>query len=355
MDKEIEIEDVKDDTTETSSVEFNIVVTSSDPTLELIASKFTSGDIIIPDYQRKFVWDIRRASLLIESFIIGLPVPQVFYYENEDGQQEVIDGQQRITAIAYFFEGYFGPPTAAGNRKEFRLTGLEQRRELDGLTFDALDKKVQRKLKNSTIRAVTVKQLDPEEMYPESVYHIFERLNTGGKPLNSQEIRNAVYRGNILSELNTLNMDENWRTIYGKADADPSQRDIELILRLFALFKNQDNYSPPMKDFLSREMASNKAFDEARAMEFKTAFIDTMQKISEINIDKPFRPRGILNAATLEAIMLVLMENSDLELNIDCYNNLIKDEEFLSAITSNTTNKDQLILRKSRALSHLFQ
>lgn len=112
---QIEIEDFASDETETSTVEFNIVVTASDWTLEILASKFTTGDIIIPDYQRKFVWDIRRASTLIESFAIGLPVPQVFFYENGDGQLEVIDGQQRITSIAYFFEGYFGEADANGN------------------------------------------------------------------------------------------------------------------------------------------------------------------------------------------------------------------------------------------------
>ena len=74
---DIEIEYLTDDETETSTVEFNIVVTSSDWTLELLASKFQGGDIVIPDYQRKFVWDIRRASTLIESFAIGLPVTTI--------------------------------------------------------------------------------------------------------------------------------------------------------------------------------------------------------------------------------------------------------------------------------------
>ena len=136
---EVEIEYLTDDNTETSSVEFNIVVTSNDWTLEMLASKFQSGDIIIPDYQRKFVWDIRRASTLIESFAIGLPVPQVFFYENRDGELEVIDGQQRITSIAYFFEGFFGQEDANGNRKVFKLKGLEQRRDLEGQSFAELE------------------------------------------------------------------------------------------------------------------------------------------------------------------------------------------------------------------------
>lgn len=270
---EIVTDDSVDDVTETSTVEFNIVVTATDWSLDQLSKMFWAEDIVVPDYQRKYVWDMKRASKLIESFAIGLPVPQVFFYENSDGQLEVIDGQQRITSIAYFFDGFFGPPSASGYRKVFRLIGLEQRKDLEGKSFDDLDERTKRKLKNSSLRGVTVKQLSPEEEQPESVYHIFERLNTGGQPLNAQEIRNAVYRGPILAELEELNKDTNWRAIYGKPEPDPKQRDIELLLRLFALFRNIDNYMPPMKDFLSREMANNKAFETERAKDFsKPAF-----------------------------------------------------------------------------------
>lgn len=349
-----EIEENVDAETETSTVEFNIVVTASDWTLELLASKFTSGDIIIPDYQRKFVWDITRASTLIESFAIGLPVPQVFFYENSEGQLEVIDGQQRITSITYFFEGYFGEADDNGNRKVFRLKGLEQRKDLEGKTFEELDDRTKRKIKNASLRGVTVKQLTPEQEQPESVYHIFERLNTGGQPLNAQEIRNAVYRGPILKELEALNSDKNWRKIYGKPVPDPKQRDIELILRLFALFENIANYAPPMKDFISREMAGNKNFDSSRAKRFSAAFPAATRAVVE-TIEKPFRPRGLLNAATLEAVMLTLLEaNADAQFSKQAYDNLLRRKDFLYLITSNTTNTESVNSRKEIAQNELF-
>lgn len=350
-----DIEETIDVETETSTVEFNIVVTATDWSLELLANKFQSGDIVIPDYQRKFVWDIRRASTLVESFAIGLPVPQVFFYENADGQLEVIDGQQRITAIKYFFEGFFGPESAAGNRKIFKLTGLEQRKDLEGKSFEELDERTKRKLKNSSLRGVTVKQLTPEEEQPESVYHIFERLNTGGQPLNAQEIRNAVYRGPILATLEELNCDENWRRIYGKPDPDPKQRDIELVLRLFALFENVDNYIPPMKDFLSKEMAKNRDFKSARAKRFSEAFLAST-KIANEALSRPFRPRGLLNAATLEAVMGALMEHSSGKaFQSKKYNNLFKDQNFITAITSNTTSPDNVKSRRAIAEKVLFE
>ena len=113
----------EDETDETPFVEFDISVAPSDPTLELLSNKFLSGDIIVPFYQRKFVWKIEQASRLIESFLMGLPVPQVFLYVNDEDQLEVIDGQQRITSVKYFFEGYFGEPDSQGKRQVFKLKG----------------------------------------------------------------------------------------------------------------------------------------------------------------------------------------------------------------------------------------
>jgi len=343
------LEEEVDESTETSTVEFNIVVTATDWSLDQLATMFKNEDIVVPDYQRKYVWDIRRASKLIESFAIGLPVPQVFFYENSKGQLEVIDGQQRITSIAYFFSGYFGPPNDRGHQRVFKLSGLEQRKDLEGKTFEELDERTKRKLKNTSLRGVTVKQLSPEHEQPESVYHIFERLNTGGQPLNAQEIRNAVYRGQILAALEDLNLDENWRSIYGKPEPDPKQRDIELILRLFSLFENIDEYSPPMKDFLSREMASNKNFDTQRAERFLTKFRRVSETINQALV-KPFRPRGQLNAATLEAVMGALLElPENTAFTNDRYENLIGSDEFMEAIISNTTSREQVITRRQLA------
>lgn len=348
IDEEISLEETTDEATETSTVEFNIVVTATDWSLQQLAVMFDAEDIIVPDYQRKYVWDIRRASKLVESFAIGLPVPQVFFYENSEGQLEVIDGQQRITSIAYFFGGYFGPPNAKGNQKVFKLTGLEQRKDLEGKSFEELDDRTRRKLQNASLRGVTVKQLTPDEEQPESVYHIFERLNTGGQPLNAQEIRNAVYRGPILAMLEELNMDPNWRTIYGKAEPDPKQRDIELILRLFSLFENINEYLPPMKDFLSREMANNRDFDNDRSKRFVEAFSRASQ-IANDALAKPFRPRGLLNAATLEAVMGVLMENAEAQFTNDIYEKLILEDGFVEAFTSNTTSREQVLSRRQIA------
>lgn len=352
--EEIDIEYLVSEETETSTVEFNIVVTSSDWTLELLAAKFQNGDIIIPDYQRKFVWDIRRASTLMESFAIGLPVPQVFFYENQNGELEVIDGQQRITSISYFFEGYFGQADSKGNRKVFKLKGLEQRKDLEGKSFEELDERTKRRLKNTSLRGVTVKQLTPEQEQPESVYHIFERLNTGGQPLNAQEIRNAVYRGELLKMLEEVNKNKHWRQIYGKSESDPKQRDVELILRILAFYENHENYSPPLKDFLSREMSTHRTLNTDRSKRFADAFSDACESIVS-SIEKPFRPRGLLNAAALEAVMTSTMEHyKNTKITNENYEKLLADPDFQRMIFSNTSDIDNVKQRKMLADRILF-
>ena len=213
--------EVEEELDKSPFVEFDISVSPADPTLELLATQVARGDIIIPFYQRLFVWKIEQASKLIESFLMGLPVPQVFLYVNDEGLLEVIDGQQRIKSVSYFFEGYFGEADSQNRREIFRLKGLSERSEYNGKTFAELSPRDQRKLRNSTLRAINIKQLKPS-LRNDSVFHIFERLNTGGTQLKPQEIRNAVYRGKIVDELKSLSSNGGWRKILGITRPDKS-------------------------------------------------------------------------------------------------------------------------------------
>lgn len=229
--------DVEDENDEVPFVEFDITVSPSDPSLELLVTQINREDIIIPFYQRRYVWKIEQASKLIESFLMGLPVPQIFLYVNDDDQMEVIDGQQRILSVKYFMDGYFGDADSKDRKQVFRLKGLSERSVFNGKSFSDLPLKEQRKLRNATLRAINIKQLKPSNRN-DSVFHIFERLNTGGTQLKPQEIRNAVYRGNIVSELYSLNEIPSWHSILGMKKKDKNQKDVELILRLFSCIKS---------------------------------------------------------------------------------------------------------------------
>ena len=329
---------------ETPYVEFDISVSPSDPTLELLSNQLNNEDIIIPFYQRKYVWKIEQASKLVESFLMGLPVPQIFMYVNNDDQLEVIDGQQRLKSINYFFEGYFGESDNQGRRKIFRLKGLSERSEYNGKTFEDLSTRDQRRLRNSTLRAINIKQLKPNDE-AESVFHIFERLNTGGTHLKPQEIRNAVYRGNIVNQLWDLNENENWQKILKLKNPDKSQKDVELILRLFSLFENWQNYEKPMLRWLNKYMSINRDFDNSKAERFKTEFSRATKIINE-NIERPFRPKNVINSAVLEAVTIAIMEDSSISSDTlsENYEKLLQNNDFIEHISGPTT--DTAVLKR---------
>lgn len=335
--------DIEEENDEAPFVEFEIAVSPTDLSLELIAQKVAQGDIIIPFYQRKFVWKIEQASRLVESFLMGLPVPQVFLYVNEDDQLEVIDGQQRLMSVKYFIEGFFGDEDDKGRKQIFKLKGLSERSDFNGKTFKDLSAKEQRKFRNSTLRAINIKQLKPG-LRNDSVFHIFERLNTGGTQLKPQEIRNAVYRGNIVDALGDLNKTEGWRDILGISKADKNQKDVELILRLFSLFETWNSYEKPMLRHLNKTMDQERSFNSERANRFSKRFPQVVKMIRD-TITKPFRPRSVLNSAVLEAVMVTLLENSKVssEQLKNNYSKLLSKKDFLDTITGGTT--DTLVLK----------
>lgn len=319
-------------------VEFDISVSPSDPTLESLAQKIENGDMIVPFYQRRFVWKIEQASKLIESFLMGLPVPQVFLYINEHDQLEIIDGQQRIMSVKYFFEGYFGEEDNRGRRQTFKLKGLSERSEYNGMTFDDLGEREKRRLRNSTLRAINIKQLTPNDNY-NSVFHIFERLNTGGTALRPQEIRNAVYRGEIVGELQELNEDVDWQAILGLKAPDRGQKDVELILRLFGLFEDWEDYEKPMLRYLNNVMRNSRDFSSDKAERFKDRFPEVTELVNE-TLDKPFRPKRVVNSSVLEAVMVALLEDKGIDAKklAKNYSKLMKDDDFIEATSGATTD-----------------
>lgn len=333
-----DILETEDEIDESPFVEFDISVAPSDPTLELLSTQIDRGDIIIPFYQRNYVWKIEQASRLVESFLMGLPVPQVFLYVNDDDQLEVIDGQQRILSVKFFFDGYFGNADSKGRRQEFRLKGLSEISQYNGKLFSELSTKDQRKLRNSTLRAINIKQLKPS-LRNDSVFHIFERLNTGGTQLKPQEIRNAVYRGEIVNQLKVLNCASDWQNVLGIKKEDKNQKDIELILRLLSLFKRWDTYEKPMLKFLNNGMAEEKTYNSARALEFHKRFKEVSKQVERC-LDRPFRPKGVINAAVLESVMVALLENPDIsDENLkENYPKLLSDNEYNSVIRGSTTD-----------------
>jgi uncharacterized protein with ParB-like and HNH nuclease domain len=338
-------------------VEYDIAAYPSDLTLEVLYKMWGDGnkDITIPGFQRGFVWTIKQASRLIESFLIGLPVPPVFFYIDPQNKNLVVDGQQRILSIVYFYEGYFGVENSKGRRQIFKLTGLNPKSAFYNKKYTDLNEVEKRKLNGSVLRAINIRQLSPKEENT-SVYHIFERLNTGGTPLASQEIRNVVFRGGFVNKLKNLNNNAHWRNILGKKTPDKHLKDVELIIRIFGLAYHLNLYEKPMHEFLNKMAKRYQDGKNKTVVNFSGDFAKVCSIINENFRKRPFNLRGPMNASALDAVFAVLLNNiKSLPKNLsERYEKLFSDPEFANytslATTDVNTIKQRISLVKKRLI-----
>lgn len=324
------------------NLEYEIMNYPADITLGGYVDYWDKKELIIPDFQRNYVWDRIKASKLIESFLLGLPVPGTFLYKQKSKPGFlIIDGQQRITSVVRFIKGTF-------EENIFRLKNVSPRYE--GKSFDDLDEDDKFKLRGAVLRATIIQQINPLD--DTSIYQIFERLNTGGVNLNPMEVRQCVSYGPFVAALKKMNDDPDWRIIMGQQKTDKRLRDVELILRCLALSEKMDAYEKPMKGFLNKFMESNRGKDD----NFDD-MIDNFERTTQYIVmklgEKPFHLRGRLNYGALDSIMAVTLSDtapSDLK---DRFAKLLNDDDYISAISFNTSDESVVNTRLSKAIEYL--
>lgn len=353
---DLELEPItsEDEDYESAPPDYQISTYPADFTLEGLHLKWKAEEILIPDFQRSFVWKQVQSSKLIESFLVGLPVPPVYLYNERQSQYLfVIDGQQRLRSIFYFFEGLFGEE-AQGLRRVFRLTGLSDKSRFFEKTFEELQDEDKRKLKNAVLRSFIVQQLDPND--DTSKYHIFERLNTGGTLLTNQEIRNCVYQGTLVEFLAKLNQAPAWRQILGREVPDNRKKDIELLIRFFAM-RDISVYEKPLKDFLTKFMKKNRDASQEVLLHTQELFERTCNGVLDRLGPKPFHIRSAgLNAAVFDAVMVAFSNHLD-SVSADIkarYKRLIRDPKFDDNTRQGTTDVDTVRQRFNKADRILF-
>lgn len=278
-----------------------------------------------PFYQRRPRWDRDRQSRLIESFLINLPVPPIFLYEKNYNSYEVMDGQQRITAIKDFF----------GN--ELKLTGLQYWPELNGRTYSTLPKLVKAGIDRRSISSIVMlKESAPEDEDATRLREIvFERLNTGGIALERQEIRNALFHGEFNDMLLRLSRNSVIRSSWGlpeyhedemqSGDKDllnnnffRKMEDAELVLRFFAL-RNVEHYARGMQGFLDLYMGRAVKLGHETLIALEELFLKVMSVVKEIYGDLAFQPfdpqestfTGRPQKAFYDAVTVGIAENID--------------------------------------------
>jgi len=319
----------------------------ADYTVDVLIKRMREKSIETPSFQRSYVWNIKQASRFVESLLLGLPVPGVFFSREKTTEKLlVIDGQQRLLSLLYFYEGEFLP-----QKKIFALEGVQP--EFEGKTYKTLSEEDKRKLNDSIIHATIIKQDVPSED-DSSIFFIFERLNTGGMILAAQEIRNCIYHGQFNELLKELNRNEKWRALYGKTNL--RMRDQEIILRFFALLFGWENYTKPIKAFLNSFMAKNKDLKKHSKDELTKIFSDTVRVIYDFLGQRAFRLKVQPTAALIDAVMVgisrrlqkgAITKKTSLE---SAFSTLLKDTEFVNAITTSTSDEENVKRRMRKAI-----
>ncbi len=325
--------------------EYSITSYGADFDVEGIVRRLGRGDIEIPEFQRRYVWTKPQASKFVESLLLGLPVPGIFLYREDNTRKlTVIDGQQRILTLDYFYGGAFG------DGKPFQLRGLETR--FNKAVYNDLENEDRRKLDDSIIHATIIRQEKPEDG-GSSKYSIFERLNTGGTRLAPQEIRSAIYPGAFCELLTELNNNESWRKLFGNPHR--RKRDEELILRFFALFYEAKNYFRPMAKFLNEFMEKNRNLECQRQREMECVFDRTVSTILEKISIRAFKPQTAVNAAVLDAIMVGVatrLQSGEILKSLESrYKSLLGNPEFDSSVSEGTSQGERVRQRIKLAIN----
>jgi hypothetical protein len=240
-----------------------------DEPVDSVVNRIIKGRLILqPEFQRQYVWPKAKASRLIESILLGIPLSSFYMAELPSGKWEAVDGQQRLTSITAFIQGRFPDGEPA------RLSRLKLRRDIPGKTFDQLSEDDQETIQSYALRVILIQR----EADPNLKYEIFERLNSGSQVLSDMELRNCLFRGPYNDLLRELAKNKHLLLIRGAKVPDEKMRDRQLILRFFAMCRHTHlRFTSPMGRFLNTEMETYRHASEDELNRLHNMFEDTIE------------------------------------------------------------------------------
>jgi hypothetical protein len=308
-----------------------------DFSISTILDYLESGNMYIPEFQRRSVWNNSQSSRLIESLIIQCPIPVIYLSQNRDERLAVIDGNQRLTAIRTYI------------RNQFPLKGLTAYPELEGFHFFELDSRFQRHIMNRTLRCIVI----TKDTHPQVKFDVFERLNSGAVKLTPQELRHGIYYGKFMEFIEQLGKNKEWRSLLSKT-TERRMRNEELIIRFLAFHFNLENYKKPLTGFLNDFAEKNKDISDEDIKRYTDIFTHTVKGVKSIYGDLAFKifdsnrdPVNNFNAALFDAEMLSVSRSGikDLEIDDSKRDHLYDDlyglfiqEDFAKSITRATSD-----------------
>lgn len=311
-----------------AEMQIRIVRSTLDFTLHTLNSSISDSSYInmAPGYQRRARWDRKKKSLLIESFLMNVPIPPLFLFEKDYNQYEIMDGRQRMEAISDFL----------ANR--YSLTGLEFWPELQGKKFNDLPSTIQRGLLRRTISAVVLlAETTTSDVDFDIRMILFRRLNTGGVKLNPQELRNALYPGEFNKAVHKLSRCDDFTTIWGipkKTDDEDitppqsliknilyrSMMDCELVLRFFAIKDAVNGVSRgALRQIMDRTLERHNKADLFAIENLKNDFKTTLKRLKDaLGEDFHVLPKDKKASRPLyDALMVATSESPTIDLQIN--------------------------------------
>ena len=315
---------------------------TKDYTLELLLDKFEKGDFFIPTYQRQFVWKQKNRSLFIESVLLGLPIPFMFFAGCEDGRLEIIDGAQRIQTLATFVQG------------SLNLAALPKLSALEGFGFSDLSTATRRKFLNRTFRVVVL----DETTTPDIRQDLFNRINTSGVRASDSEVRRGSYPGRLTDFIEECCKNDRFKTLCPISKGKELREErFELVLRFFAYLYEYQKFEHEVNQFLNTFLEKNlDTFDRDMYKHDFEAMLSFVQKHFEFGFAKSRNatttPRVRFEAIAV-GVALALKIKPDLEVpNVDW----IYSKEFQDYTTSDASNNQgKLVARVEFVRNQLLE
>jgi len=305
LEEETEVEDGTSSEIETPS-RFEVSSYGWDSDVEGLVKRLNRKDIKLPGFQRGFVWSPTEQSRFIESLILGLPVPNIFLAkDNESKTLNIIDGQQRLKTLQRYLAGDFA---ISSSKKIYEdLRGCYFSREVaKSLKSKVLEDADARTLADSILHSIVIHPDASSDSpdygfeYNNAVIQIFRRLNTSGKALQPQEVRSCIFYGSLDVLLHSLNDNPSWRDLFGVKHS--RYKDVEAILRFFALYEQFESYKAPMPSFLDKYMEENRNINIEKEQELTRIFESVMTRLLDACSDSLFKTGSTLLLSKFDAV-----------------------------------------------------
>jgi len=304
---------------------------------ELIRKIRQNKVMMNPDFQRNLVWKSKQKSQFIESIILNVPLPPLYFRKELDGSYIIVDGLQRTSTLKAFLSEI--------QKEQFVLFGLTALPNLNGSGFEKLEDDIKTRIEDKNLLIYVLQPSVPMVV----VYDIFNRINTGGTKLERQEIRNCIFIGPVTTLLKKLSENVIFKKAIDSGILPTRMKDREAILRClaFTIFNYHIDYNSSMDDFLERSMKKINRLQESEIEKLENNFLRVMKLTYDFFGQKNFRlptanSRGRINIAVMETIFLFFYDETDAFLSenrnaiINNYYLLLQEPRYFESIRYST-------------------